>query len=108
MLQGLWVSRSLHSTECLCEEDASFLSLYSLMTGNHVTHPNLDILANRMRPVINLLSHFATKRKQPTTLLVATTGDTGPAAVRAVGDAANPLLTIIVHYPQGQISEFQR
>jgi threonine synthase len=61
-----------------------------------------------MRPVINLLSHFATKKQQSTTLLVATTGDTGPAAVHAVGDVANPLLTIVVHYPHGQISEFQR
>eukprot|EP00804_Cyclotella_cryptica_P019888 CCRYP_007810-RA/>CCRYP_007810-RA protein AED:0.30 eAED:0.30 QI:292/0.83/0.85/1/0.83/0.85/7/1028/486 len=61
-----------------------------------------------MRPVINLLSHFAKIRNQATTLLVATTGDTGPAAVRAVGDASNPLLTILVHYPHGQISEFQR
>lgn len=61
-----------------------------------------------MRPVINLLSHFATLRNRPTTLLVSTTGDTGPAAVHAVRDAANPLLTIIVHYPHGQISDFQR
>ena len=36
------------------------------------------------------------------------TGDTGPAAVHAVSDVANPLLTIIVHYPHGQISDFQR
>ena len=36
------------------------------------------------------------------------TGDTGPAAVHAVREAANPLLTILVHYPHGQISEFQR
>lgn len=80
-----------------------------MKTGNHVTHPHSkNILADRMRPVINLLSYFATKRNQPTTLLVATTGDTGPAAVRAVGDAANPLLTIVVHYPHGQISDFQR
>jgi len=80
-----------------------------MKTGNHVTHPHSkNIPADRMRPVINLLSHFATKRNQPTTLLVATTGDTGPAAVRAVGDAANPLLTIVVHYPHGQISDFQR
>ena len=35
-------------------------------------------------------------------------GDTGPAAVQAVSDAANPLLTILVHYPDGQISDFQR
>lgn len=28
--------------------------------------------------------------------------------MQAVSDAANPLLTIVVHYPNGQISEFQR
>jgi len=61
-----------------------------------------------MRPVINLLSYFATLRNQPITLLVSTTGDTGPAAVHAVNDASNPLLTILVHYPHGQISDFQR
>ena len=42
------------------------------------------------------------------TLLAATTGDTGPAAVQAVSDVNNPLLTILVHYPLGQISVFQR
>ena len=61
-----------------------------------------------MRPVIQLLSYFATLRNKSTTLLVSTTGDTGPAAVRAVGDTGNPLLNILVHYPNGQISEFQR
>lgn len=62
----------------------------------------------RMRAVVNILSHFATLRKRKTTLLVSTTGDTGPAAVQAVSDVANPLLTILVHFPKGQISEFQR
>ena len=61
-----------------------------------------------MRAVVNLLSYFATKRKRSTTLLVSTTGDTGPAAVQAISDANNPLLTILVHYPLGQISSFQR
>ena len=61
-----------------------------------------------MRPVVNLLSHFATMRNRKTALLVSTTGDTGPAAVQAIADASNPLLTILVHYPKGQISEFQR
>jgi threonine synthase len=61
-----------------------------------------------MRAVVNILSHFATLRKRKTTLLVSTTGDTGPAAVQAVDDAANPLLTILVHFPKGQISDFQR
>ena len=61
-----------------------------------------------MRVVVGLLSHFSTIRNRKTTLLVSTTGDTGPAAVQAVSDIANPLLTILVHYPKGQISEFQR
>ncbi|KAL7533757.1 hypothetical protein ACHAWF_004610, partial [Thalassiosira exigua] len=59
-------------------------------------------------PVVCLLSYFATLRNKPTTMLVSTTGDTGPAAVHAVSDVANPLLTIMVHYPRGQISDFQR
>jgi threonine synthase len=54
------------------------------------------------------LSYFATKRNIPTTLLVATTGDTGPAAVQAVSRVNNPLLRILVHFPLGQISEFQK
>ena len=61
-----------------------------------------------MMPVINFLSFFATRANRPTTLLVSTTGDTGPAAVHAVNRASNPLLTILVHYPDGQISDFQR
>ena len=63
---------------------------------------------HRMRAVVNVLSYFSTLRNCKTTLLVSTTGDTGPAAVQAVSDVANPLLTILVHYPKGQISEFQR
>jgi threonine synthase len=61
-----------------------------------------------MRVVVGLLSHFATLRKKRITLLVSTTGDTGPAAVRAVSDANNSYLTILVHYPKGQVSDFQR
>ena len=61
-----------------------------------------------MRAVVNLLSYFSTKRQRKITLLVSTTGDTGPAAVRAVSDINNPLLTILVHYPHSQISDFQR
>ena len=41
-------------------------------------------------------------------LTAATTGDTGPAAVQAVLDLDSPYLGIVVHYPEGQISDFQR
>lgn len=58
--------------------------------------------------VVHLLSHFCTKRQRHMTLVVSTTGDTGPAAVRAVSDINNQLLSILVHFPQGQISSFQR
>ena len=58
--------------------------------------------------MVGLLSYFATKKQKAVTLLVSTTGDTGPAAVQAVADIASPLLTLLVHYPYGQISDFQR
>jgi len=61
-----------------------------------------------MRALVALLSFFATRRQCTTTLLAATTGDTGPAAVQAVSDIGNPLLNILVHFPKGQISTFQR
>mmetsp|Transcript_14140 Transcript_14140/g.17166 ORF Transcript_14140/g.17166 Transcript_14140/m.17166 type:complete len:509 (+) Transcript_14140:181-1707(+) len=61
-----------------------------------------------MRAVVNMLSFFASKRERKIKLIVSTTGDTGPAAVQAVSDASNPLLTLLVHYPLGQISAFQR
>jgi threonine synthase len=62
-----------------------------------------------MRVLVGLLSHFVSKRPgQSATLIVSTTGDTGPAAVQAVADANNPSLSLLVHYPLGQISDFQR
>lgn len=59
-----------------------------------------------MQVVVNLISYFCAKRKTTMTLVVSTTGDTGPAAVRAVSQSTN--LSILVHFPQGQISDFQR
>lgn len=54
------------------------------------------------------MSYFSSQQNIPTTLLVATTGDTGPAAVQAVSRVNNPLVRILVHFPLGQISEFQK
>ncbi|KAL3918770.1 MAG: hypothetical protein SGILL_004078 [Bacillariaceae sp.] len=61
-----------------------------------------------LRVTIQWLNYFATKRDVTVTLVVATTGDTGPAAVQAVQDCASDKLGILVHYPEGQISDFQR
>lgn len=59
-----------------------------------------------MRAVIQLLELFCERNQNIITLLVSTTGDTGPAAARAVADATN--LKLAVHYPHEQISDFQR
>ena len=68
-----------------------------------------------MRATVFLLDYFARKKNndsnhaaQKIVLTAATTGDTGPAAVRAVRDLDSPHLGIVVHYPEGQISNFQR
>ena len=78
-----------------------------------------------LRVVVGMLSYFATKRQRPITLVVATTGDTGPAAVQAVQDISSSAsksakqksddstppkhpISIVVHFPKGQISEFQK
>jgi len=63
--------------------------------------------------LILLLQHFATVNNKKITLLVSTTGDTGPAAVHAVrrlsaSPANGSKINIIVHFPKGQISNFQK
>lgn len=60
------------------------------------------------QPLVRLLAHFANRRGHRRTMLVSTTGDTGPAALRAVSDAASPYLEMYVFFPRGQISELQR
>ena len=65
-----------------------------------------------MRATIFLMGHFASKsnneKPRKIVLTAATTGDTGPAAVQAVQDLNSSSLGIVVHYPEGQISDFQR
>mmetsp|Transcript_9224 Transcript_9224/g.16255 ORF Transcript_9224/g.16255 Transcript_9224/m.16255 type:complete len:515 (+) Transcript_9224:87-1631(+) len=58
--------------------------------------------------LVRLLARFAERSKVQKTFLVSTTGDTGPAAMRAVADAKSSNLKIVVFYPEGQISELQR
>jgi threonine synthase len=61
-----------------------------------------------MRAVILLLHSFLHRSARRMTLLVSTTGDTGPAAAQIVHDLADPRLRMVVHYPDQQISAFQR
>jgi threonine synthase len=58
----------------------------------------------------NLISHFTPPGvEKKRTLVVSTTGDTGPAALASVDRAANPNLNILAFFPSGgQISAFQR
>jgi len=60
------------------------------------------------QPLIRLLAHFAKKNRTNHTLLVSTTGDTGPAAMQAVSDANTSNIRMICFYPEGQISNLQR
>lgn len=60
------------------------------------------------QPLVRLLARFAERRGETRTVLVSTTGDTGPAAMRAVSDAASDSLRIVTFFPAGQISELQR
>lgn len=60
------------------------------------------------QPLVRLLAWFAEGRGERRTMLVSTTGDTGPAAMQAVADVGSPSLQIIVFYPEGQISDLQR
>ena len=61
-----------------------------------------------LQVLVRLLSHFASRRGDRKTLLVATTGDTGPAALRAAADVDDPHLRVVVFFPEGMVSELQR
>lgn len=53
-----------------------------------------------------LIDYFACKNNEEITLLVSTTGDTGPAAISAVADTKN--IRIFCSFPEGQVSHLQR
>lgn len=99
------------------EQSRSFIYVSELFHGP--THCFKDL---GMIMMILLLNYFATKHQKKVILLVSTTGDTGPAAVHAVrrlisrgscgdgnGDNSSASrINVIVHFPKGQISKFQR
>jgi threonine synthase len=67
--------------------------------------PSLSFKDFGQQVLCNLLDYFARRRGSKVSLLVATTGDTGPAAICA--SAGLNSLQLVVTYPLGQISRVQ-
>jgi threonine synthase len=68
--------------------------------------PTLAFKDVAMQLISRLMDHVLAKRAQRTTIVVATSGDTGGAAVDAFAGLEN--VDLIVLFPHGRISEVQR
>jgi threonine synthase len=68
--------------------------------------PTLAFKDVAMQLISRLMDHVLAKRAQRTTIVVATSGDTGGAAVDAFAGLEN--VDLIVLFPRGRISEVQR
>nr|AAF78806.1 threonine synthase ThrC [Bradyrhizobium japonicum] len=68
--------------------------------------PTLAFKDVAMQLISRLMDHVLAKRDQRTTIVVATSGDTGGAAVEAFAGLEN--VDLIVLFPHGRISEVQR
>ena len=68
--------------------------------------PTLAFKDVAMQLISRLMDHVLEKRGQRTTIVVATSGDTGGAAVEAFAGLGN--VDLIVLFPHGRISEVQR
>ena len=68
--------------------------------------PTLAFKDIAMQLLARLMNHALTERQSRATILVATSGDTGAAAVRAFAGQAQ--LQLVVLYPHGRISDVQR
>jgi threonine synthase len=68
--------------------------------------PTLAFKDVAMQLISRLMDHVLAKRAQRTTIVVATSGDTGGAAVEAFANLGN--VDLIVLFPQGRISDVQR
>jgi threonine synthase len=68
--------------------------------------PTLAFKDVAMQLISRLMDHVLAKRAQRTTIVVATSGDTGGAAVEAFANLEN--VDLIVLFPNGRISEVQR
>ena len=68
--------------------------------------PTLAFKDLAMQLVARLMDHVLIKRSERTTIVVATSGDTGGAAVEAFRGRSQ--VDVVVLYPHGRISEVQR
>ncbi len=68
--------------------------------------PTLAFKDLAMQLVARLMDHVLTKRGERTTIVVATSGDTGGAAVEAFRGRAQ--VDVVALYPHGRISDVQR
>jgi threonine synthase len=68
--------------------------------------PTLAFKDVAMQLISRLMDHVLAKRRQRTTIVVATSGDTGGAAVEAFANLEN--VDLLVLFPHGRISEVQR
>jgi threonine synthase len=68
--------------------------------------PTLAFKDVAMQLISRLMDHVLAKKKQRTTIVVATSGDTGGAAVEAFANLEN--VDLVVLFPHGRISEVQR
>jgi len=68
--------------------------------------PTLAFKDIAMQLLARLFEHFLSRGRRPITIVGATSGDTGAAAVQAFADRART--TLVVLHPHGRISEVQR
>src|SRR4051794_13788302 len=68
--------------------------------------PTLAFKDVAMQLISRLMDHVLAKRNQRTTIVVATSGDTGGAAVDAFANLDN--VDLVVLFPNGRISDVQR
>jgi threonine synthase len=68
--------------------------------------PTLAFKDVALQLLSHLFQHFLAKRDQSVTIVGATSGDTGAAAIEAF--AGRPRTTIVILHPHGRISEVQR
>lgn len=91
-----------------CEEVVPLQRLGGFFVAELFHGPTFCFKDLGLQPLVRLLALFAHRRGDRHTLLVSTTGDTGPAVMQAGSDSGSSNLDMILFFPKGQISNLQR